>query len=66
MEAPEKMLKKMGITGLTAAVLMIIFGVLVIAFPHLVSWLIGIYLIVVGIVNLIGHVQSMETSKTSS
>jgi uncharacterized membrane protein HdeD (DUF308 family) len=55
MEEPEKMLKKMGVTGLTAAILMIIFGILVIAFPNLISWLVGIYLIVVGIVNLIGH-----------
>jgi len=58
MEAPEKMLKKMGVTGLTAAVLMIIFGILVIAFPHLISWLVGIYLIVVGIVNFIGHLET--------
>jgi len=57
MAAPEKMLKKMGFTGLTAAVLMVIFGVLVIAFPNLIAWLVGIYLIVVGLVNLIGEMQ---------
>ena len=37
MATPEKMLKKIGFTGLTAAILMIIFGVLVIAFPHLIA-----------------------------
>ncbi|MFH1821771.1 MAG: DUF3096 domain-containing protein [Methanobacteriota archaeon] len=64
MATPEKMLKKMGVTGLTAAVLMIIFGVLVIVFPNLISWLVGIYLIVVGLVNLIGHIESMKTAKS--
>lgn len=58
---PEEILKRMGITGLMASVLMIIFGVLVIAFPNLVAWIIGIYLIVVGLVNLIGQVGSRKT-----
>ncbi len=62
MEAPEKMLKKMGFTGLAAAILMVIFGVLVIAFPNLIAWLVGIYLIVVGLVNLIGEMEKRKTS----
>ena len=67
MEEPEKMLKKMGITGLTAAILMIIFGILIIAFPNLISWLVGIYLIVVGIVHLIGgHLETGKKSLQSS
>lgn len=56
------MLKRMGITGITAAVLMIVFGVLVIAYPHLIAWLVGIYLIIVGVVNLIGHMDSVKSS----
>jgi uncharacterized membrane protein HdeD (DUF308 family) len=53
----EKMLAKVGITGMVAAVLMIIFGILVIAFQALIAWIIGLYLIVVGLVNLIGHIS---------
>ena len=62
LEEPDKMLKKMGITGLTAAILMIVFGVLVIAFPNLIAWLVGIYLIVVGVVSLIGEMQKTKSS----
>lgn len=62
MDEPNKMLKKMGVTGLAAAILMIIFGVLVIAFPHLIAWLVGIYLIVVGLVNLMGEMQKTKSS----
>ena len=64
MATPEKMLKRMGFTGLTAAVLMIVFGVPVIAFPHLISWLVGIYLIVVRVVNLLGYMMSEKASET--
>ncbi len=60
MEAPEKMLKKLGFTGLAAAILMIIFGALVIALPHLIAWLVGIYLIVVGALNLAGEIEKRE------
>jgi len=59
---PEKMLKRIGITGLAAAILMIIFGILVIVFPDLVAWLVGIYLIVVGVVKLVGHISSGKSS----
>ena len=55
MAAPEKMLEKLGITGMVAAVLTIVFGILVIVFPDLIAWLVGIYLIVVGLIDLIGH-----------
>ena len=64
MATPEKMLKRIGFTGLTAAVLMIVFGALVIAFPHLISWLVGIYLIVVGVVNLLGYMMAGKASET--
>lgn len=59
---PEKILKRMGVTGAAAAVLMIIFGVLVISFPNLISWLVGIYLIVVGLMNLVGCIVSGKSS----
>ncbi len=51
------MLAKVGITGMVAAVLMIVFGILVIAFQALIAWIIGLYLIITGIVNLIGHIS---------
>ena len=56
----EKMLAKVGITGIVAAVLMIVFGILVIVFPDLIAWIIGIYLIVVGLVNLVGHISTKK------
>ena len=55
MAAPEKMLEKLGVTGMVAAILTIIFGILVIVFPDLIAWLVGIYLIIVGLIDLIGH-----------
>lgn len=55
---PEKILKRFGLTGILAAVLMIIFGILVIVFPDLVAWIIGLYLIIVGIINLIGSIST--------
>ncbi len=56
----EKMLAKFGITGMVAAIIMIIFGVLVIVFPHLIAWIIGLYLIIVGLINLIQHLQTTQ------
>ncbi|MEM4188405.1 MAG: DUF3096 domain-containing protein [Candidatus Hadarchaeum sp.] len=69
METPEKLLKKVGIHGIAAAILMIIFGALIIAFPALISWLVGIYLIVVGALNLAGELEKrrpVEPSPSSS
>ena len=56
----EGMLAKFGVTGMVAAILMIIFGVLVIVFPNLIAWIIGLYLIIVGAVNLLGHIQVQQ------
>ena len=58
------MLKKIGITGLTAAILMIVFGILVIVFPSLIAWIVGIYLVVVGLVNLIGEITKGKSSRS--
>jgi len=63
METPEKLLKKVGVQGLAAAILMIIFGALIIVFPALISWLVGIYLIVVGALNLAGEMEKRSTPK---
>jgi uncharacterized membrane protein HdeD (DUF308 family) len=64
--APPKKMKRMRVTELTPAVLMIVFGALVIAFPNLIAWLVGIYLIIVGAVNLFDHMYSVMDSAKSS
>jgi len=66
METPEKLLQRVGIQGLAAAILMIIFGALIIAFPALISWLVGIYLIVVGALNLAGEMEKRGAAKAES
>jgi len=47
--------RRLGITGQVAAVLMIGFGLLIIIMPLLVVWLLGLYLILAGVVQLAGH-----------
>jgi uncharacterized membrane protein HdeD (DUF308 family) len=59
---PQKLLAKFGITGMIAAIFMIIFGVLVIIFPGLIAWIVGLYLIIVGLINLIGHISTTQSS----
>jgi uncharacterized membrane protein HdeD (DUF308 family) len=48
-----KAMEKMRISGMTAAILMILFGIAIIAFPKLLVWLVGGYFIVRGILELI-------------
>ena len=50
--------RRLGLTGEIAAVLMILFGILIIVFPALIAWLIGLYLIIAGVVQLAGHMGS--------
>jgi len=59
----EKMLKKFGLTGMIAAIVMIVFGVLVIAMPNLIAWIIGLYLIIHGVIELLGH---LDTNKATA
>lgn len=54
----DRVFKRIGITGEAAAVLMIVFGILVIVFPDLVGILIGAYLIIVGLLQLLGHLSA--------
>ncbi|MBI4021529.1 MAG: DUF3096 domain-containing protein [Candidatus Aenigmarchaeota archaeon] len=42
------------IAGQHAALLSIVFGILVIVFPNLLSWLVGLFLILWGILELTG------------
>lgn len=57
--ALEKGLKKIGITisKPILAVICIIFGVLVIVFPQLLEWIIGLFLIIQGILILTDYLE---------
>lgn len=46
-------LLSLGISGLFAGILAIIFGILVIKFPKIVAWLIGAYLIITGLITVV-------------
>jgi len=46
-----------GLAGLIGGALAIIFGVVVIIKPKILAWLVGIYLIVMGILAIIGSLQ---------
>ena len=54
-----KIFGKLGITGLATAILMIVFGILIIIFQWLIPWLIGLYLIIVGVINLVGYIPAL-------
>jgi uncharacterized membrane protein HdeD (DUF308 family) len=45
----------MKITGLWLGIVAIIFGILILILPHLLSWLVGIALIVVGVLAILGR-----------
>jgi uncharacterized membrane protein HdeD (DUF308 family) len=57
--ALEKGLKKIGITisKPILAVICIIFGILVIVFPQLLEWIIGLFLIIQGILILTDYLE---------
>ena len=48
--------RRMGISLEIAAALMILFGILIIVFRALVALLVGLYLVVAGIVTLLGQI----------
>ncbi|MFQ5871462.1 MAG: hypothetical protein ACE5IB_04825, partial [Candidatus Geothermarchaeales archaeon] len=49
-------LRRRGISIEIAALLMIVFGVLIIIIPDLVALLVGSYLVVAGLITLVGHI----------
>jgi len=55
----EKGLKKIGITVSKPilAIICIIFGVLVIVFPDLLEWIVGLFLIIQGILLLTDYLE---------
>lgn len=55
----EKGLKKIGVTVSkpVLALIAIIFGILVIAFPDLLQWIVGLYFIIQGILFFIDYFE---------
>jgi len=55
----EKGLKKIGVTVSKPilAVIAILFGILVIAFPDLLVWIVGLYFIIQGILLLLEYME---------
>ena len=62
-ETVGKIFGKLGITGMAAAVLTIIFGVIVILDIITIELIVGLYLIIVGIINLIGYIPVLIAKK---
>jgi len=58
-EVVEKGLKKMGITisKPVLAIICIIFGILVIVFPKLLEWIVGLFLIIQGVLLLTDYLE---------
>ena len=56
----NKSLRRIGVTVSkpVLAIIAIIFGLLVIAFPDLLAWIVGIYLIIQGILLLTDYMES--------
>ena len=62
-ETVGKIFGKLGITGMAAAILTIIFGVIVILDIITIELIVGLYLIIVGIINLIGYIPALTAQK---
>ena len=58
-EVVEKGLRKMGITisKPVLAIICIVFGILVIVFPKLLEWIVGLFLIIQGILLLTDYLE---------
>jgi uncharacterized membrane protein HdeD (DUF308 family) len=56
----DRELKRIGVTvpKLILAIIAIIFGLVVIVFPDLLGWIVGIYLIIQGVLFIIEYIQS--------
>jgi uncharacterized membrane protein HdeD (DUF308 family) len=61
----DRVFQRVGITGEAAAILMIVFGILILVFPNLLQWLIGLYLIIVGLLQLMGHMDQRSRAKAA-
>lgn len=62
-ETVEKELKKFGVTVSkpVLALIAVIFGILVIVFPDLLQWIVGLYLIIQGILLFTDYMESKKS-----
>ncbi len=65
-DSMTKALNKMGITGIASALFTAILGVIIILYP--IQWehfklIIGLYLLIVGVMNITGYLISMVDKK---
>jgi hypothetical protein len=44
--------------GLIASILAILAGIIIIIWPHIVSYIVAIYLIIIGIVGIIAYIRT--------
>lgn len=58
-EVVEKQLKRIGVTVSkpVLAIVSIIFGILVIALPELLVWIVGLFFIIMGILTLVDYFE---------
>ncbi len=58
-DAMDKGLKKIGVTisKPILAIIAILFGILVIVFPDLIAWIVGLYFIIQGILLLLDYME---------
>jgi uncharacterized membrane protein HdeD (DUF308 family) len=58
-EVVEKQLKRIGVTVSkpVLAIVSIIFGLLVIVFPDLLVWIVGLFFIIMGILTLLDYFE---------
>ncbi len=50
---------KLGISGMAAAILTIVFGVIIILNVISIALIVGLYLIIVGVVQLVGYIPAL-------
>ncbi len=62
-ETVEKELKKLGVTVSkpVLALIAVIFGILVIVFPDLLQWIVGLYFIIQGILLFTDYMESKKS-----
>jgi len=62
-ETVEKELKKLGVTVSkpVLALIAVIFGILVIIFPDLLQWIVGLYFIIQGILLFTDYIESKKS-----
>ena len=58
-ETVGKIFGKLGITGMAAAIVTIVFGIVVLIKIVEIELIIGLYLIIVGVIQLVGYIPAI-------